>query len=189
MGRLKALLDWTGQPLILYQAEQLLRAPVERLIVVLGHRKDELLPLIPHAPSLTVVDNPDYVSGKVSSILAGVSAAPRDDVLLLGVDQPRPVALITRTVDAHRRAGGPITVAGYQGRRGHPVIFSPELRAGLLAITEEREGLRQVLRAHAEGVRVVETDDPLALVNLNTPQDYEAAILLSRTSSERAGNQ
>lgn len=176
--------------MIRYQAEQLLAAPVERLVVVVGHRRDELVPLLPPAPALTVVDNPEYASGKVTSIVAGVGVAPADeDMLLLAVDQPRPAALIARVIEEHRQGGGPITVAGFHGRRGHPVIFAPELRTELLGISEQSEGLRAVLRAHAREARTVETGDPLALVNLNTPEDYETAVLLSSTSSARAGNQ
>jgi molybdenum cofactor cytidylyltransferase len=190
MGRLKALLEWEGQPLLRYQADQLLAAPIERLVVVVGHRRDELTPLLPESPILDVVVNSDYASGKVSSIVAGVRAVPAgSDALLLGVDQPRPAALIRTVLEAHREGGGSITVAGYRGRRGHPVVFGAALREELLTISEETEGLRSVLRGHPEGTLVVETDDPLALVNLNTPADYAAARLLNTTSSDRAGNQ
>jgi CTP:molybdopterin cytidylyltransferase MocA len=187
MGQLKALLEWEGVPLLRYQADALLAAPVERLVVVLGYRSDELVSLLPSSPRLQVVHNPQYAAGKVSSIVAGVSAAETPEhVLILGVDQPRPPALITRVCEGQ---SGPIAIAGYQGRRGHPVVFAPELRPELLALDEATEGLRAVLRAHADAIRVVETGDPLALVNLNTPDDYAAALRLSSASSARAGNQ
>jgi CTP:molybdopterin cytidylyltransferase MocA len=187
MGGLKALLEWEGKPLVRYQAETLLAAPVERVLVVLGHRAAELAPLLPSLPRLLTVHNPDYAAGKVRSIVTGVRAVdPSDDVLVLGVDQPRPAGLIARVCAGHT---GAITVAGYQGRRGHPAIFAPALRGELLALDEATEGLRAVLRAHANDVRVIETGDPLALVNLNTPEDYAAALRLSSTSSARAGNQ
>jgi molybdenum cofactor cytidylyltransferase len=190
MGQLKALLPWQGRPLLRYQAEALLAAPVERLVVVLGHRREELEPVLPTDKRLQSLDNPDYRSGKVSSIVAGVRAAPaEDDVLLVGVDQPRPVALLERVIEAHASANALLTVAAYQGRSGHPVVFSAALRPELLAISESTEGLRAVLRRHAREAQLVETGDPLALVNLNTRQDYEAALLLSTTSSARAGNQ
>lgn len=187
MGELKALLTWEGVPLVRYQAETLLAAPIERLVVVLGHRSEELAALLPSSPRLQAVHNPDYASGKVSSIVAGVrTAEPDEEILILGVDQPRPPALIARVCAEHASR---ITIAGFRGRRGHPVIFAPALRAELLALDEKTEGLRAVLRAHSDHVRVVETDDPLALVNLNTPDDYAAALRLSSASSERAGNQ
>jgi molybdenum cofactor cytidylyltransferase len=190
MGRLKALLDWEGEPLLIYQVRQLLAAPIERLVVVLGHRKEELAPLLPDSRLLEVVINPGYETGKVSSIVAGVRAAPTDRaVLLLGVDQPRPAEITRAVVHEHRRSGAAIVVAGYGGRRGHPVLFSEVHRPELLSISEETEGLRAVLRSHANEVAVVETGNPLALVNLNTPEDYAAACLLSTTSSDRAGNQ
>ena len=189
MGELKARLTWEGQPLLRYQAEALLAAPVERLVIVLGYRAAELVRLLPSAPRLQVVLNPDFASGKVSSIVAGVSAAAPDaHVLILGVDQPRPARLIERVCEVHLQGHSTITIAGYQGRRGHPVVFRPALRPELLALDEATEGLRSVLRARAAEVQVVETDDPLALTNLNTPEDYAAALRMSSASSARAGN-
>lgn len=162
--------------MVAYQAEQLLRSPVERVVVILGHRQAEVRRYLPGDERLVVVLNPEYRSGKVSSIVAGVQACDAAaHVLVLGVDQPRPAEVISRVVEAH--VGGPqaVTVAGYGGRRGHPVMFSPGLRAELLAIREETQGLRSVLQGHADEVRLIETGAPLALVNLNTPEDYEAA--------------
>ena len=58
---------------------------------------------------------------------------------MLGVDQPRPASLLTRVVQAHLDGGARITIASYGGRRGHPVIFAPQLRAELLALEEATE--------------------------------------------------
>lgn len=190
MGQLKALIPWEGRTLFEYQVSQLLSAPVERLVVVLGYRHEDLLPRLPDDPRIVTVHNPAYATGKVSSILAGVQASPPEaHVLILGVDQPRPEALLSEVVRAHASGVAPVSIAAYGGRRGHPVVFSPAVRTELLAISEETEGLRSVLRARADGVARVETGDPLALVNLNTPEDYQRALALSSTSSARAGNQ
>jgi molybdopterin-guanine dinucleotide biosynthesis protein A len=64
-------------------------------------------------------------------------------------------------------------------RRGHPVIFTPVLRDELLRLEEATQGLRAVLARHACAVQVVETGTPLALLNLNTPEDYEAGRRLA----------
>ena len=180
MGHLKALLPWHGQPLLAYQAQQLVDSPVERTVVVLGHRAAELRALLPETPRVVAVENPAFRSGKVSSILAGLQALPPGwHALILGVDQPRPARLIAQAVAAHLRSGTLVTVAAHAGRRGHPVIFAPALRAELAAIDEATQGLRAVLQRHAAEVRLCETGSPLALVNLNTPADYEAARLLA----------
>jgi CTP:molybdopterin cytidylyltransferase MocA len=87
--------------------------------------------------------------------------------------------LIASTIGHHLISEAPVTVAGYAGRRGHPVLFAPALRAELLAIDEATEGLRALLTRHSAGVRVYDTGSPLALVNLNRPEDYEAARRLA----------
>ena len=192
MGQLKALLRWEERPLLVYQTEQMLASSVERVAVVLGHRAGELALLLPADERIVVVENPDYRSGKVSSILAGVRAAPADAAtLIVGVDQPRPAALVEGVVRAHRsRVGMAITIAAYAGRRGHPLLISGGLREEVLAIEEASEGLRAVLQRHRDHVFLYETGSPLALLNLNTLEDYAAALrLTSSSSSALAGNQ
>lgn len=190
MGQLKALLPWEGRPLLRSQVDALLAAPIERLVVVLGYRRADLLPLLPSDSRLVAIENPGYASGKVSSVVAGVRAVSVDGhVLILGVDQPRPTLLIREVCGEHVRENNAITIAAYQGRRGHPVAFAPTLRSELLDLREETEGLRAVLRSHREKIVSVETGDPLAIVNVNTPEDYAAALRLNSTSSARAGNQ
>jgi CTP:molybdopterin cytidylyltransferase MocA len=179
MGEPKALLPWDGRPLLQYAVDQLIASPVKRVAVVLGHQGETLRALLPRDPRLQVVDNSAYREGKVSSILAGVAVLPPEGhVLVLGVDQPRPASLLTRVIEVHLEGGALITVASFGERRGHPVIFAPSLRAELLALEEATEGLRAVLRRHADSVRLGETGSPLALTNLNTPADVAAARAL-----------
>ncbi|MBI3974102.1 MAG: nucleotidyltransferase family protein [Chloroflexi bacterium] len=197
MGELKALLPWAGRSLFEFQVAQLLASPIERLVVVLGYRAVELQQRLPAGDRLVPVVNDNFRSGKVSSIVAGVDAVPCGcHVVILGVDQPRPAALVLRTLACHNAAGAPITIATYQRRRGHPVVFAPALRDELLAIDEATQGLRAVLQRHQQVVHHCDVDSPLALVNLNTPADYQAALqlwesgaLASSTRSARAGNQ
>lgn len=191
MGQLKALLSWDGRPLLVYQVEQLLASPVERLAVVLGHRAGELQGRLPTTDErLLIVQNEQYHTGKVSSIVAGLAALPVGrHQLLLGVDQPRPATLISQVVQAHVAAGSLITVAGHGGRRGHPVLFAPELRDELLAIDESTQGLRAVLQRHRTRVNVCETGSPLALVNVNTPEEYEAARRVVNEERDMAHHQ
>lgn len=179
MGQLKALLPWEGQPLLRYQVDQLLASPVERVVVVLGHRAEELRALLPASGRLLAVDNERHQTGKVSSIRAGLAAlaGPRH-LLFLSVDQPRPAGMLTAVVQHHLATGAPITIAAHEQRRGHPVLFAPLLFDEVLAIDEATEGLRAVLRRHEAGVALYDTGSPLARLNLNTPEDYARATAL-----------
>ena len=76
MGRLKALLPWRGQTLLEHQVSALRDGGADRVIVVLGHRADELRPLVERNQGVTWTLNPDYRQGKTTSIKAGLSALP-----------------------------------------------------------------------------------------------------------------
>ncbi len=119
--------------------------------------------------------NPDYRSGKTSSIRAGVAALSADatGVLVLGVDQPRPRDLLDYLIERHRDAL--LSMPFYAGHRGHPPIFARALFPEQLALSEEREGLREILRAHAGEVNAIPVDSPIVHLNLNRPEDYAAA--------------
>ena len=92
MGALKALLPWQGTSLLAYQASTLQSAGLNPVLVVLGHRAEELKPHVPSDAGVRYLLNPDYLQGKTTSLKAGLRALhPRDTdaVLVLNVDQPR----------------------------------------------------------------------------------------------------
>ncbi len=177
MGQPKPLLPWQGQTLIEFEVEQLLKAGAERVIVVLGHEKDRVAPLVQGKPGVDVVLNPDYRSGRASSVRAGAKLVPleADSLLILNVDQPRPIHIMKRLLEEHKAAGALITVPRYRGRRGHPAIFSARLLPELTAVSEEGQGLREVMACHAGAVHEVEVDSEIVLLDLNTPEEYERA--------------
>ena len=178
MGELKALLPWEGRTLLEYQAAQLLQSPVREIVVVLGHRARELRSFLARRqPRLRAIYNRRYRQGKSTSIVAGLEALTPgwEAVLIIGVDQPRPAWVLERLVRAHESSSRLITLPAQGGRRGHPPVFSARLAPELLAITEERQGLREVVQRHDADIHAVRFRTPLVLVNLNTRADYERA--------------
>ena len=180
MGRLKALLPWQGATLIEYQVGSLLSAGVAELVVVVGHRGDEVGAPIAGRQGVTTVVNPDYRQGKTTSIKAGLSAisANAADILVLAVDQPRPPDILRAVIEAHEARSPLITSPVYGGRGGHPMIFDARLLPELSAITEEGEGLREVTRRYASDIYRLEMDDPVVRVDVNTPENLQAALPL-----------
>lgn len=176
MGRLKALLPWHGTTLLEYATGEL-SAVVDHPIVVLGNAADALRPLVERAGARWVI-NPRYREGRATSIAAGVAALPHgaEHVLIASVDQPRPRAVLRHLLAAHLAAGNLISRAVRGGRHGHPTVFARALVPELRAVAEASQGMKSVLRAHADAVGDVEIDDPSVLLNLNTPEEYAAAL-------------
>jgi molybdenum cofactor cytidylyltransferase len=176
MGTPKALLDWFGAPLVERQIESLLKAGVNNVYVVTGHRAYEVQRSI-SGDGVESVINPHYREGKSTSVKAGLAALPEDTktIVLLAVDQPRPAWLIEKVLKSHAESGAPISSPQFEGHGGHPLVFDGTLMLELDMISEQTEGVRQVLREHADSVNRVPVDSPLARIDMNTPESYEEA--------------
>ena len=188
MGTLKALLDWQGRPLIIHQIVALREAGVDEVVVVLGHRADELQARIGanrdvyEAGNVRCVVNADYAEGKTTSIKAGLDAvsAPAGDagtIVLLNVDQPRSAGIIRRVLEAHHNGGGAlITIPTCGGKGGHPIVVSRRLYREMRVIDERAQGMRAVTERHRESTQRVELGAPELLWDVNTPEQYQAAL-------------
>ena len=176
MGRPKPLLIWHGVTLVEYQTASLVDAGVSEVVVVLGHRHETVAAHV-RGVGVRHVMNHHYRQGRVTSIKAGLQAIDpaAEGILLLGVDQPRPPEIISKVVDAHLDRKALITAPRYRGRGGHPLVFSSLLKAELEAISEEGQGIREVFRSHRSEVSELAIEDPIVRLDLNSPEQYEAA--------------
>ncbi len=184
MGQLKAFLPWRGQTLLEHQISCLLEGGVERVLVVLGHRAGELRPFLEGKEGVAWTLNPGYRQGKTTSIKAGLSALDPEaveDILLLNVDQPRTAGDVASILSAHRSRGHVVTVPEYRGKGGHPIVLSAALLPELLEIEEESQGIKAVVRSRLESVNRVPLDNPEILLDLNTPEQYRAAVEAAET--------
>lgn len=176
MGQPKALLDWGGEPLISYHAHQLREAGCDEVIVVLGHRGDEIQRAM-RGLDCRVMLNARFQMGRASSLRLGAKAVSRDAdaILITSVDQPRPADFLRSLVAALQpgRAGvRPV----YNGHHGHPIVLTGTLREELMTATEESDGLLAIVRAHARELDELTTPDDLLALDINTPDDYQAAL-------------
>jgi molybdenum cofactor cytidylyltransferase len=122
---------------------------------------------------------PDAALGMSRSILRGLDAIrsgdprPDDGVMILPADMPGFSAKVLADLIARFRAEPELIWRGasVDGRPGHPAIFPADLWDALAAITGD-EGGRSVLQAHKERVRVVPLPGEMALLDLDTPEDW-----------------
>ena len=182
MGAPKQTLPWMGKPLLTWQVEQCGLSCADELIVILGENADDFRPLLPESvgrvPVYQVIENPDFERGKTTSVLAGLRAADEraTDWIFLAMDSPRPAPVTDALIHAHFDGGLPITYPWHNGIEGHPPVMNVSLRREIEAITEEKRGLREVTERDPARVNRVDFDDPIAIVNMNSPEDYERAL-------------
>ena len=69
----------------------------------------------------------------------------------------------------------PIVRARYQGRNGHPVVFSRTV-FDELHHADPAQGAKAVLRAHHDAILNVDVNDPGVAGDIDTPQDYEKLV-------------
>ena len=176
MGRTKALLPWAGTTLIASQVRQLREGGASPVIVVLGADAEAIRPHVPAGG--TVVVNEGYAEGRASSLRAGANALPDDagPIIILSVDQPTRHELMRQLLDEHEWADALITVPSFERHRGHPVVLSGSLLGELRSASESDRGLRGILERHAAGVREVEVTSEVVRLDVNTPEEYEAAL-------------
>lgn len=200
MGRPKLLLQWGDQTVIGASLSALLGAPVEWIGLVtgalgpsIGRRARSAYRLWPVSPErerpyLRVIHNPAWQEGMGSSLALGLEhIRPHLDGLFIALgDMPAvPTAIYALLAEAFRRRPDQIFRPVYQGRPGHPVLFPMALLAGVRPKGDE--GLRQVLLAHQDRVRLIEVEEPGVVLDLDTPEAYRQALAWRRSSEPAPG--
>jgi molybdenum cofactor cytidylyltransferase len=174
MGRPKPLLPLNGETFLGHLLGQLRASRVERVVVVLGHRPEQVLEAMPEVRDLAIV-NERYQLGQLSSFVVGLEAVGHeaDAVLLCLADHPFITAeLIDELITGFETSRLPIVVPVHGGRRGHPVLFAAPLFAELRAAPLD-QGARVVVRAHADEILELATDEAGILADVDTPEEYE----------------
>ncbi|MBU8878569.1 nucleotidyltransferase family protein [Bacillus sp. FJAT-29790] len=177
MGCLKGMLPWHEKTLFEHQLIALEKSTLSEIIVVLGYEAERFLKIVNNY-SVKAVYNKNYHIGKVSSILTGLNAVGdvSESILILAVDQPTETEIINNLVEIQTNSNCPIAVPVYDGKRGHPVVFSRSIINDLLAIKEETKGLRTIFQKYEKKVIEAPINNPLIRLNLNTIEDYQNAV-------------
>jgi molybdenum cofactor cytidylyltransferase len=153
MGKLKQLMPLGKTTIVEQTIDNLLASRVNEVIVVLGHRAEEVMKRIAARPIKMVV-NPLYRQGMSTSIVAGltfIDSRAQAVMLALGdqpfVDSPTINKLI-KEFEAHDRG---IAIPTYKGKRGHPLIFSIKYKAQLSGLKGDIGG-REIIKRHPEDI-------------------------------------
>jgi len=174
-GRNKMLEPIDGKEMLRGVVGEALQSGAE-VTVVVGHERERVEQIL-KGLDVKVIYNENYRSGMSSSIKAGIKESNADAILIL----PGDVAFIQSeqiraVISEYIRTGAPIIVPTYQGRGGHPILFSSSLRDELLGITEEGRGLKEVTARHRDEIDRLELHTARILVDI----DYQKDVTLRR---------
>jgi len=174
MGEFKPLLPFAGTTVIRRCAENLIKAGAAELVVVIGHRGDEIAAELAGL-DVTLVENPDFASSQMfDSLKLGLRAlrGPCERMLLTPGDVPWvSPALVRQLLETE----GDFVCPCFGGRRGHPVALAGACIPALLTY-DGAGGLRGAAEALGLSTAFVETSEPGAVLDLDTPEDYRQML-------------
>ncbi|MBF0384637.1 MAG: nucleotidyltransferase family protein [Candidatus Omnitrophica bacterium] len=182
-GSPKALATIGSLTVIEKLQQMLLKTSISEIIIVLGSEPEKIIPFIGKDKRISYVINKDFLKGQTSSFKAGVK---RSDInsrgyLLLPVDFPLvKTQTIQNLIDIFLEKKPRMLIPLYLGRKGHPPLFSAELRKHFLNLSDEN-GLNTLAKEDKSGeVSFIDTDDQGVIKSFNSPEEFEALKKLIR---------
>ena len=173
MGAFKPLLPFGARTVVEACVDNLRAAGVAEIVVVVGHRGDEVRARLKDL-SLRFAVNDAAESEMSVSIARGVEQLPgaTQAVLLALADQPAVTPdIIGRVLAERERTGARLVVPEFEGRGGHPVLVDLAYRAELTNLDAAR-GLRGLFDRHRAEVRRVLVASPYVRRDMDTWADY-----------------
>ncbi|MDR3542181.1 MAG: NTP transferase domain-containing protein [Desulfosporosinus sp.] len=181
MKNFKPLLELGGSTVLEKAVHSFKNGGIRDIRVVVGHRANELLPVLDKLGVQTIV-NPNYSEGMFSSISAGVRSL-RPEVtgfFLLPVDNPLiKEDTITKLQNTFLSTDFGIVYPTYQGLRGHPPLISNRYVKKVLN-WHNSGGMRALLEQYEYDVIEVDVVDRGILLDMDTPEDYHQMLRYCR---------
>lgn len=168
MGAFKPLLPFGDKTVIESCLDYLREVP--NIVVVLGHRADEI-----RLQDVTIAINPDPDSEMGASIAAGLREINDQAkcVVITLVDHPAVPAEVVSNLIAEWKTGAQIVIPTFQNRGGHPVLVDLKFRDELLNL-DHTGGLRAFFQNHQKDVKRLPVDSPFIARDMDTWDDYRA---------------
>ena len=179
MGSPKALLPYQGRPFLEHLITVTSHPKIGARRIVLGAHAELIADAVRLAADEVVI-NAEWEKGQLSSIQAGMRSLPAgtDGMILCLIDHPLISATLVDELIVRFYSGPtipPIALPVYQGKRGHPVIFSSGVYQELMTAPLE-QGARSVVWAHSGEVAEVMTPEQGCVLNLNDPETMQRVL-------------
>lgn len=154
----KLLSRFGGVPLARRMADAACASGADAVVVVLGHRADEIAGTLSGLPAL-IVRNDSHAEGMASSLRSGLAEVKdkSQGILVMLADMPGiTTQMLDSLIEAFRASGGTVIVRAVSGgKKGNPVIL-PRSMFESIARLEGDTGARRLIET--SGLDVVEVD-------------------------------
>ena len=172
MGAFKPLLPFGDKTVIESCIDYLRTGGVETIVVVAGHRADDLRQKL---TGVTFAVNPDPDSEMGASVTAGIHELPETTgaTLIALADHPAVPATVVSEIIATWRAGNRLIIPTWQDRGGHPVLVDLSFKPELLNLAANG-GLKALFARHQNEVKRLPVASPFVARDMDTWDDYLA---------------
>jgi len=181
MGRFKPLLPFEKCSAVEMVINAFASNQVAPILVVGGHRFYDLQKVV-DGTAAGCIYNSLYRRGMFSSFKYGFAALPGDihGFFAHPVDIPLVShVIVKRMIAAFEKKPDSVIYPSYEGKPGRPVLIPRLLLQEILA-SEEKGGLRVVLKNHSHRFCFVEADHPGILWDMDEIEDYRRLIELQK---------
>ena len=174
-GRPKPLIERDGVPLVRRVVQALLGAGVGEIVVVVGHRADEVAWVVTDLP-VRVVVNESYSAGQATSFRKGLIDLPESvgATLVALADQPllEPVDVTAILEQWAKRGAARAIVPRVQERRGHPVVLEASVCSEILR-GDAGYGAREWMDEHPDEVAWFDCENVHYVEDVDYPEDLD----------------
>ena len=172
MGKFKPLLPFGDQTVIESCVSKLRAANIAEIVIVLGHRAEEVREQLKLA-SVAFVTNPNPDGEMSASIVLGVNALTDNAraVLIMPADHPAIHPETIQLLLGKWRGGAKLIQPEFQGKGGHPVLIDLSYRDELRHL-DPAAGLRGFFNKHRADVLRLPVDSPFVARDMDTWEDY-----------------
>ena len=175
MGEFKPLLPFRGKTLIENTIDSILSSGAHQVVVVTGHRAQELEPILEekYGERVIIAHNADFAStDMLHSIRVGGRAMPECGAFfLLPGDMPVVEENTFRRILTQRDGSLSVIFPTLDGYRKHPPLVDSRLIPEILRFSGDG-GLRQFWKEQESLIHTVSVDDAGVWVDLDTREDY-----------------
>ncbi len=177
IGEVKQLLAFGQTTLLGKVIENASGAPLDEVILVLGHGADEIQRAV-RLEGVRVVINEAHAQGQSTSLRAGLSDVSEDTDAVMFILGDQPLVgpeVMNALIDGYCRTKASIVLPTHRGRRGNPVIIDRMLFPRVDSLTGD-VGARVLFEEYTEEIVEIPVDDDSIHFDLDTWEDYQKLL-------------